>query len=300
MKARKRIMGVGSVVVALACAGAAQGATINVKPKPDALQKAIDKAKKGDTLKVKGGAYRSRWRSRSRSRSSARRATAAGHQRWMRHGHRDRRPKPGSDSRQPEGQGRDRGRRPGIHRESSSAYRRAPRAIWRSSSPASKGQPSVRDQHLRLRATSRSSTTAPMAGSVMPGSTSAGSRTRAARVLRRRKQVGREQPRDHRRGVVLERSDIVVSNQRSSTTTTTPGITDKPDRDLHPQLGRRHVRRATPSTTTERIGFDIDAPSEDNVFVDNNATGNGDDGLQRPGLREAAAPATRFSVPACR
>ena len=51
-------MGIGSVVVALACAASAQAATINVKPKPDALEKAIDKAKKGDTLKVKGGVYR--------------------------------------------------------------------------------------------------------------------------------------------------------------------------------------------------------------------------------------------------
>ena len=53
MKARMRIVGIGSAVAALGCAGAAQGATINVKPKPDALQKAIDNAKKGDTLLVK-------------------------------------------------------------------------------------------------------------------------------------------------------------------------------------------------------------------------------------------------------
>ena len=46
------------MVVAIACAGSAQAATINVKPKPDALEKAIEKAKKGDTLKVKGGVYR--------------------------------------------------------------------------------------------------------------------------------------------------------------------------------------------------------------------------------------------------
>ena len=58
MKARKRIVGIGSVVIALACAGTVQAATINVKPKPDALQKAIDKAKKGDTLLVQDGVYR--------------------------------------------------------------------------------------------------------------------------------------------------------------------------------------------------------------------------------------------------
>jgi len=51
-------MGIGSIVVALACAATADAATINVKPKPHALQKAIDKAKKGDTLLVKDGVYR--------------------------------------------------------------------------------------------------------------------------------------------------------------------------------------------------------------------------------------------------
>jgi parallel beta-helix repeat protein len=53
-----RIVGIGSVLVALVCAASVQAATINVKPKPDALQKAIDKAKKGDTLLVKDGTYK--------------------------------------------------------------------------------------------------------------------------------------------------------------------------------------------------------------------------------------------------
>ena len=58
MRARMRIVGIGSVVAMLSWASAAQGATINVKPKPNALQNAIDDAKKGDTLKVKDGVYR--------------------------------------------------------------------------------------------------------------------------------------------------------------------------------------------------------------------------------------------------
>ena len=55
MKARMRIVGIGAAVAVFGCVSAAQGATINVKPGPNALQSAIDNAKKGDTLNVKGG-----------------------------------------------------------------------------------------------------------------------------------------------------------------------------------------------------------------------------------------------------
>jgi parallel beta-helix repeat protein len=58
MKARMRIVGLGATVVALALSAGAEAATINVKPKPNALQNAIDDAKKGDKLVVRDGTYR--------------------------------------------------------------------------------------------------------------------------------------------------------------------------------------------------------------------------------------------------
>lgn len=60
MRARTRIIGLAATMIVVAIAPAASAGTINVKPKPDALQKAIDKAKKGDTLLVKGGTYKER------------------------------------------------------------------------------------------------------------------------------------------------------------------------------------------------------------------------------------------------
>ncbi len=58
MKARMRIVGIGAAVAVFGCVSAAQGATVNVKPGPNALQNAIDDAKKGDTLNVKAGIYK--------------------------------------------------------------------------------------------------------------------------------------------------------------------------------------------------------------------------------------------------
>ena len=58
MRARMRIVGIGAAVAVLGCVSAAQGATVNVKPGPNALQNAIDDAKKGDTLNVKGGTFK--------------------------------------------------------------------------------------------------------------------------------------------------------------------------------------------------------------------------------------------------
>jgi len=53
-----RILGIGAAVAVFGCVSTAQGATVNVKPGSNALQGAIDGAKKGDTLNLKGGIYR--------------------------------------------------------------------------------------------------------------------------------------------------------------------------------------------------------------------------------------------------
>jgi parallel beta-helix repeat protein len=46
-------------------------------------------------------------------------------------------------------------------------------------------------------------------------------------------------------------------------------------------------------------GFDIDAPSDDNVFNNNNATGNGDQDFHDLGSGSCGSNNTGFSLPGC-
>ena len=105
------------------------------------------------------------------------------------------------------------------------------------------------------------------------------------------------------RGIIIEESDssdqtIVVSNNNVHDNDSTPGITDKPTGIyIHDSDGGLYDNNTV--NDNGAFGFDIDEPSENNVFIDNTATGNGDTNFNDrvPG---AAVRATPSPCPACR
>ena len=81
------------------------------------------------------------------------------------------------------------------------------------------------------------------------------------------------------RGIIIEESDsseqmIVVSNNDVHDNDWTPGITDQPTGIyIHASDGGLYVNNTV--NDNGAFGFDIDAPSDNNEFYDNVATGNG-------------------------
>ena len=291
-------MGIGSIVVAIACAGSAQAATINVKPKPDALEKAIDKAKGGDTLKVKGGVYREVVRVTKPLKivgEKGDRPTITGHcdvgividvqsrgvtLANLRVKGATEEDGPGYTVNFigiPTGTARDLSVEQSCEQEDSPQY---------GINVAGSGNLKIVDNHTY--------------GGFRDAGIYVGSisDTRGKRLL-----VDGNEVDGNNRGIIVEESDsnnqtIVVSNNDVHDNDVTPGVTDNPAGIyIHDSDGGLYDNNTV--NDNGAFGFDIDAPSEDNVFFDNTATGNGDIDFNNLGSGSCGSGNT-FSVPGCR